>query len=219
MSFFNLPARTKVNRVVPKNTFDDYINTKQKKQFTDLIQRITWTHKLSSETINLESKEIIELQVFKIELKDQENIPKLIEIINKAIPYHIVSWIEFNDKAYISTAAKHMHPIKENVSIIDWTFTSEWFNVFEAPYHFNLKSSIDSVFKDICVQIMGNLEYSQMPINSILELQIQISGLTKEVEKLKRAISNSSQFNKKVELNQQLASISSQLNSLLNANS
>ena len=35
MSYFNLPASTIVNRFIPKNAFDDYTNTKQKKKFVE----------------------------------------------------------------------------------------------------------------------------------------------------------------------------------------
>ena len=123
MDFFNLPLSTKVGRVVPKNAFDEYTNTKQKKLFIDCIQRITWTHKLSADTVNLDAKDIQEIQVFKIELKQKSDILKIAEIINKSIPYHIVFWVEYNREAYISTASKHPHPTNDDVAVIDWTFT------------------------------------------------------------------------------------------------
>ena len=47
MEYFNLPDATRVNRVVPKNAFDKYTNSKQKKRFKDVVQRISWTNKLS----------------------------------------------------------------------------------------------------------------------------------------------------------------------------
>ena len=50
MSFFNLPKQTQVNKSIPKNAFDSYINSKQKKLFVDIIERIRWTNKLSVET-------------------------------------------------------------------------------------------------------------------------------------------------------------------------
>lgn len=160
MDFFKLPTRTKVGRVIPKNAFDGYINTKQKKLFTDCILRITWTHKFSANTINLEAKDIQEIQVFKVELKQKSNITKILEIINKAIPYHIVFWVEYNEEAYISTAAKHLHPTNNDIAVIDWIFISDWFKKGDNRYAFNLKDNLDSVFKDLCIQLTGkpNLE-------------------------------------------------------------
>jgi len=215
MDFFNLPSRTKVGRVVPKNAFDEYTNTKQKKQFTDGIQRITWTHKLSSETVNLEAKDIKEIQVFKVELKEQTDILKILEIINKAIPYHIVFWVEFKEQAYISTAAKHPHPTNEDISVVDWTFTSDWFNMAAAPFQFNLKGSLDTVFKDLCVQLTGKPDLSKKSMVSILQNQQEIDQLKKDVAKLKSAISRSKQFNEKVDLNLKLKEAEKNLNQIL----
>lgn len=204
MSFFHLPSRTKVGRVVPKNTFDPYTNTNQKKQFTDHIQRITWTHKISSETVNLPSIDISEIQLFKVELKQRTDILKVLEIINKSIPYHIVFWVEFNTEAFVSTAAKHPHPTNEDLSVIDWTFTSDWFPISTLPYSFHLKGSLDAVFKDICIQITGKPEFEKKSMDSILQNVQEIDQLKRDISKLKSAIASSKQFNKKAELNNKL---------------
>ena len=204
MDLFNLPARTKVGRVVPKIAFDEYTNTKQKKLFTDCIQRITWTHKLSADTVNLDSKDIQEIQVFKIELKQKSDISKILEIINKSIPYHIVFWVEHDQEAYISTASKHTHPTNNDIAVIDWTFTSDWFDKNDNSYAFNLKGSLDAVFKDICVQLTGQPELSNQSLDSILKNQQEVDRLKKEISRFKSAISRSKQFNEKVELNLKL---------------
>lgn len=211
MDFFNLPIRTKVGRIVPKNAFDDYIKTKLKKQFTDDIQRITWTHKLSRETLNLEGKDIKEIQVFKIELKEYTEIPKILEIINKSIPYHIVFWVEFNNQAYISTAAKHPHPTNDDISVIDWTFTSDWFSTNDNKYSFNLTNNLETVFKDLCVQLTGKTDLSKKSMSLILENQQETNRLENEINKLKSAISSSKQFNIKVELNMKLKKVEKEL--------
>ena len=66
MEVFSLPNAAKVQRVIPKNAFDAYTNAKQKKLFTDLIARITWLYKLSPDTVNLEAKEIKEIQICRL---------------------------------------------------------------------------------------------------------------------------------------------------------
>tara|TARA_R110002096_G_scaffold21043_8_gene68822 strand:+ start:50708 stop:51364 length:657 start_codon:yes stop_codon:yes gene_type:complete len=216
MDFFNLPSRTKVGRVVPKNAFDEYTNTKEKKLFTDCIQRISWTHKLSTDTVNLDAKDIQEIQVFKVELKLKSDILKILEIINKSIPYHIVFWVEHYQEAYISTASKHPHPTNEDVSVIDWTFTSDWFNKENNSYAFNLKGSLDAVFKDLCVQLTGKPDLGNQSLDAILKNQQEIDRLKKEVSKLKSAISKSKQFNEKVDLNLKLKNAEKELNKIEN---
>ncbi len=90
MEIFDLPDKVKVNKVVPKNAFDSFINSKQKQLFTDLIKRITWEYKLSEATTNLPAKEIKEIQVFYVELKEKQEVKGILDIIDKAIPYPII---------------------------------------------------------------------------------------------------------------------------------
>ena len=52
-------------------------------------------------------------------------IEKLLEIIDKSIPYHIIFVLNFEDQVKISVAQKHLHPTNENNAVIDWTFKSE----------------------------------------------------------------------------------------------
>lgn len=216
MDFFNLPSRTKVGRVIPKNSFDDYTNTKQKKLFRDCVKRISWTHKLSLDTVNLDAKDIQEIQVFKVELKQKSDILKILEIINKSIPYHIVFWVEHNQEAYISTASKHPHPTNNDVAVIDWTFTSDWFKKDNNSYVFNLKGSLDAVFKDLCVQITGKPDLGKQSLDAILKNQQEADRLKKEISKLKSAISKSKQFNEKVDFNIELQRVERELKSLIN---
>jgi Domain of unknown function (DUF4391) len=67
------------------STFEDGM-----KQMVDLIERIKWSNKLSRETINLEGKEIQEIQIFEIELRKQDDITGLLQVVDKAISYPII---------------------------------------------------------------------------------------------------------------------------------
>lgn len=201
MDYFQLPPTTNVQRIISKNNFDSYTNTKQKKLFTDKITRITWNQKLSTETVNLEFNEIKEIQIFTIELKVKEEISPVLDIIDKAIPYHIIFIVRYQDHIYISTSKKHSNPTNENSSVIDWTFKSNWFPGIKSKYQLNLKQSIDAVFKDFCVQLSGRFDLANQPLHSIIETQQQINSLKKEIAVLKSSISKSKQFNRKVELN------------------
>lgn len=201
MDYFSLPETTKVRRIIPKNTFDSYTNSQQKKLFSDKIARITWMQKISKETVNLPSNEISEIQIFKIELKVKEDISAILAIIDKAIPYHIVFIVEHGDEIYICTSKKHSNPGNENTSVIDWTFKSEWFLATESKYRLRLKQNIDVVFKDICIQLLDRDDLANRSMDSIINSQQQIDALQREISKIKSRITHSRQFNRKVELN------------------
>lgn len=218
MEIFNLPQTTRVNRVIPKNAFDAYTNSKQKKLFTDLIARITWTHKLSPQTVNLQAKEIQEIQVFLVELKMITDVQPVLAIIDKAIPYTIIFMVECEDSMYLSTSTKHAHPVNEDNSVIDWTFKTEWFPKTENNYSLELKKSLDDVHHNFCLQLSGQQTLVNKPMQELIEYKRRILTFEKEIAKLKSGIANCKQFNQKVELNIKLKEAENQLLSLRSEN-
>ena len=215
MELFSLPNTAKVNRVIPKNAFDAYTNTKHKKLFTDQILRITWLQKLSPDTVNLEAKEIKEIQIFKIELKVREEIQPLLEIIDKAIPYNIIFLIEESGSIYLSTSTKHPHPVNADNSVIDWTFKTSWFLQKENTYSLHLKKNLDAVYHDFCIQLSGKKNMARKSLQDLVHYNKQIDTLEKEIMQIKRNIKNSKQYKYKVELNLLLKQRSKKLQSLI----
>lgn len=215
MDFFDLPHRTKVDKMIPKSAFDSYITSKQKKLFIDLIQRITWSHKLSLETVNLAGREIDEIQIFTIKLKQKAQPLQILEIITKSIPYHIIFWVEFENFAYISTSSKHTHPTNDNISVLDWTFETNWFEINSCQIKITLKDSLDTVFKDICNQITGNTYKSDVSIEEMILHQHEMSSLSAQIKKIKSQIKKSKQFNQKIDLNIKLKELEKKLDELV----
>jgi len=205
---FNLPKSTKIHKVIPKNAFDSYTSTKQKKSFSDKIQRIIWTDKIAFETVNISGNDVTEIQVFKVELKEKKVINDLLLVIDKAIPYHIIFWIEFGNEFYISTSAKHLHPQNEDVAVIDYTFTSDWKLIENNVYQIELKNNLDWIFKNFCDQLK-TVDTSSKSISELVEKQKNNDAILKEIEKLKSEIARCKQFNKKVELNLKLKALQS----------
>ena len=203
MSVFNLPLSTTINRSIPKNAFDKYTNSKQKRIMVDLVDKIKWTNKIASETINLPANDIKEIQIFEIHLKKKEKIKEILDIIDKSIPYHIVFVLIFNENVLISTSKKHSHVTNEDTAVIDWNFATEWLNLDVVNYQFNLKQSVDFIYSDLCIQLNGsNLEGGNLEV--IIAKESQIKSLKYQIAKLETAIKKNKQFNRKVELNIEL---------------
>lgn len=207
-----MPHTAKVQKVIPKNAFDAYTNSKQKKLFTDLIARITWLYKLSSDTVNLEAREVKEIQIFRIELKVKEDITSVLEVIDKAIPYSLIFMVEYEGSVYLSTSVKHPHPIKDSNSVVDWTFKSIWFLPHESSYSLNLKKSLDAVYHDFCIQLSGKSGMAKRPLQELVEISMQRSLLEKEILQLRSSIKSCKQFKIKVELNVKLKQKIKELN-------
>ncbi|WP_299581695.1 DUF4391 domain-containing protein [uncultured Sunxiuqinia sp.] len=211
---FQLPQTTIVNKVIPKNAFDNYTSSKQKRMFIDKVAKIKWENKLSATTINLEGIEVEEIQIFSICLKEKDQIADLIQIIDRSIPYPIIFLVTHGEEAMISLAKKHPHPTNENTAVIDWTFTSAWFDKAENPYQLNLRQSLDFIFNDLCFQLSGKTQSDSSDISALIENVQQIKQLQQKITKLEQEIKRCKQFNRKVELNLELQEYRSILISL-----
>lgn len=211
---FDLPEATVVNRVIPKNSFEKYATASQRRLFAELVQKIIWQNKLSTETTNLQGVEIKEVQVFLIELKQKQKIDGLLSVIDRAIPYPIIFSIKYDSTFYYSASQKHSHPLNEDNAIIDWTFKTDWLDVKECSLSIILKKNLDSVFENFCSQI-SRPNKTTTGLNELADFDRKQKSLQKEKERLMNAINSCKQFNKKVELNMELKAVEKRLNDLI----
>lgn len=218
MTLFNLPERTYVRRVIPKNAFDSFTNTNQKKQLSDHIKRISWEHKLSQDTTNLEREKVEEIQVFRVELKfkiDPIKAQDILSIVEKAIPYQLIFYVEYEDEFFISTAVKRPKVDDEDRSIIDWQFTSDWMNSSHNHYKFELKKNLDTTYFRFCKQLTELKHNETATLKNVVEYEKKRKSLKRDIKLLQSRIKNCKQFNKRVELNLELIQKKTDLKNLL----
>ncbi|WP_418512791.1 DUF4391 domain-containing protein [Corallibacter sp.] len=216
MSYFNLPPQARKKSIVPKHAFDASTNSKQKQLLVDVVERITWEYELAPDTINLSGEKVKRLQVFKIVLKRKNDFEKVITIIEKASPYHIIYEVVYIDEVLLYTSQKHPHPLNENNAVIDWVFKTDWFVDKKEEYQLDLKVSLDKVFEDFCFKISNNSNLaSEEDLKSLIEKEQKIQELKTQITKLEAQIKRTKQFNKKLPLNSQLNLLNSQLNHLV----
>ena len=67
-----------------------------------------------------------------------------------------------------------------------------------------LKSSLDEVHKQLCVDLIGEDHFKNKSMSHIIEHQEKITNLAREIKKLESQIPKEKQFNKKVQLNIEL---------------
>lgn len=205
MNLFHLPKSTVIDRLIPKNAFDLHTNPKQKKLISETIEKIRWSHKLSSDTLNLPSNLISEIQIFEVSIRTRTQIAEVLELIDKSIPYHIVFLIFDGNEYMISTSKKHVNPTNEDRSVIDWTFNTNWISIDDFYQKFNLTNSIDEVYTQFCTQLS---ELTPSPekqtIEEVISLSQEQKKLLNKIHQLESQISKEKQFNKKLELNIQL---------------
>lgn len=205
MCYLKLPDQAKINRVIPKNTFYGYTSAKQKQLFIEVIDKIKWQFELAPDTINLSGEVVKRLQVLEIILKQKKSIETILPIIEKAIPYHIIFVIRFNNEVMLYTSQKHVHPVNENNAVVDWVFKTEWFVGVKEEYQLDLKLSLDKVFEDFCFKVSNRTNAtSEESLNALIKKEQKKQNIKNQISKLESQIKRTKQFNKKQPLNHQL---------------
>ena len=95
-----LPKTTEFGRRVPKQKFYEHldVSSEVKRLFVEQIRLITWSNKLSPQTMNIaEGQTVSEIEVFHIKLTGQELDKRALELMDKQIPYHILFLLERSD--------------------------------------------------------------------------------------------------------------------------
>ena len=215
---FHYPPQTLFNRVLPKSKI--YAHAKPgravKELFVSRISEIVWKHKLSPETLMLPARRgITEIQVFEIALKTEECEAVLLRTIDRAIPFPILFQLTHADR--IRFAASYKRPSDADASqwVIEALFISEWFHtssfiLHPLPVALDLAALYDPL-------IRRHIPLAPRPGESLRDQvarNLSIEAKQREARQLESRLAREKQFNRKVELNQQLRVLSAELTEL-----
>lgn len=148
------PEHAKVGRIVAKENFYGNIDTATRNLFQEEIARIVWEYKLAPETINLPAKKWLEMEVFRIVLKNHEIPEKVLRTIDSAVPYPILFMIEKDKLKKAAICYKEQGQKNENIAKVDTYFYTNW----NDEHLQDLKIDgldIDAVFGNFVRQIAG----------------------------------------------------------------
>ncbi len=186
----NLPKSCLVNKFIPKKVFYEKSNINQttKEEFINIVDKITWLYKLSPETIGINKTEVIEeLEVFQIELKEKVVPKNVIKAVTNSIQYKILFILKYNDEFCYLIKLEDIYYTNWNEEI-NFEFTS-----------INLSNLFEGITKSILHE-----ESNIKNFNEIIENINEKKELQDKIEKLTKKIKQENQFNRKVELNQEL---------------
>ena len=149
---FDLPKSTIYNRLIPRSKF--YLHTLSspilRNLYDEQVNTVTWCNKLSVETLNVKAESSFkELEVFDIGLKGRAFDKRLLQQIDKGIPYYIFHILNYDNKyqAWLANKRNYNGKIKvENYCRTLWLEESEFVFSFSG-------SSIDGIYHNLHEQI------------------------------------------------------------------
>jgi hypothetical protein len=225
MASYTFPDKAHVNRNISKTKFYEHASISRlvKDAFVSQIQQITWAYKLSPETTNLAAvKGLFEIQVFNIQLKTPELdngvlLNSVLLSIDKSIPHPIFYQLFFEDKMRVAMAYKRMNESDDTKWVIEQYLSSQWLTMTEIeqlktplPIALNLGGLYEQMLKAL-MPIPANEGEN---IKAQTERLSQITQKQKEIAQLQSKMRNEKQFNRKVEMNNQLKTLQQQLEQL-----
>ncbi len=196
----NLPTSTMVNRFIPKEKFyaKTNINTKLRQLFTDEIEKITWSNKISPETLNITASEYIELQVFQIILKGADVSLSLLKHIDTFIPYPILFILKRSDATKAVISFKEPTTSKNILMKVNSYYDTGW----KQHIQLELKGrSVDEIYKNYLHQIAPKLDLEKKhDVKSAVEDNLSKEKLLLQINAINRSVLNEPSVAKQQEL-------------------
>jgi Domain of unknown function (DUF4391) len=218
---FHYPPQTLFNRVLPKSKI--YAHAKPgravKELFVSHISEIVWKHKLSPETLMLPAcRGITEIQVFEIVLKsdDCDGVPlrTILLTIDRAIPFPILFQLTHADR--IRFAASYKRPSDADASqwVIEGSFVLPWQSAIAERPPLPVALDLAALYDQL---IRRHIPLAPRPGETLRDQvarHLAIETKQREAQQLESRLAREKQFNRKVELNQQLRALSAELSEL-----
>lgn len=203
-----LPTSTELNRRIPKQKFYEKsdLSPTLKKAFSAQIRSIHWRNKIAPEVLNLAvGKEVQELEVFELRLNDGQIDETVLRLIDRAIPYHILFVLVWEDRLRLALAYKETPDVKSAGVRVERYYYTDWMP--ERDVVLRLEGlSMDAVYENLVRRIAG--EALGDARTSTLRESVTEQGRRERVEKqiaaLEAKIRREKQPKRKFELVQQL---------------
>ena len=196
-----LPRSTEVNRRVAKEKL--YQNATLTPQTRDMIKEqiesVIWKNKLADSTVGINAgKDIKEIQVFEVQLRQRELDKRVLPAIAKAIPYKILFVLVFGDETQVWIEASG------TFYNTDWQPLGGFMLKFDGL-------NLDAVYENLARQISGGRLGTDGDIEEAVNRDKQRQKLKREIATLEKKLLREKQFNKQVELNGELRRLRAEL--------
>jgi hypothetical protein len=211
---FAYPPSTRFGKAVPKTRIHAAAssNKRLRELFTAQVADIVWSYKLSPETLHLPVRHgIAEIQVFSLHLKSPQLDPAILRTLDRAIPFPLL--VEIHHGEFIRFAATYKRPSEADAAkwVIEASFLLDW-QVADTP-RLPLPVALDlaSLHDQL---IRHHIGIPARPNESLRDHVSRVQAIAtkqREAKQLEARLQRERQFNRKVELNQQLRVLSAEL--------
>lgn len=177
------PESTYIGKRIPKESFysNADLNATQKRAFVNDIESIVWRNLFSENTLNVSKGErVTQIDIIQINLKRREYNKTILEVIEKAIPRHLVFILTINNSRQLCINYKEEFQ-KGKYKIVE-SFSTDWLNDGEAVLNIQ-GHNLDRVYENFVYQVAKD----KIEKTEGVELSETIQQ-SQEIEKIKKRI-------------------------------
>lgn len=226
MTLYDWPRASAFGRVIPKTKIYEHAgaNTGLKDLFVREVDQIVWSHKLAPETVNLAAtKQVAEIQVFRITARTATLDRDVLRAIDKAIPFPLIFEVAHGGRVRLAAAYKRPSEADSTRWVVGDYFQGDWLPEDAAraplPVALNMGALYERLLEPLVAGqtarlVPGMGEAPQTPFTpatdspvSLEERIAQAEAIERqahEVERIKARLGREKQFNKRVAINAEL---------------
>lgn len=219
---FDYPRQAAFGRALPKSKVYAFGKPTRRLRdcFTREIHQITWQYKLAPQTINLPATASVpEIQVFAIELKPaiDQLTEEILRCIDKAIAFPILFEITTPESGLVRITTAYKRPSEADPAkwVVGDYFSTDWLPADTMRSPLPVALDLGGLYEQMLRQLMPTLARPGESMQSLADRQRAIALKQRESVKLQAALDREKQFNRKVQLNAQLRTLTDELTALM----
>ena len=206
-----LPRSTEYGKRIPKQKFYDNlsISPKLKRVFAEKIAAIFWSNKISPDTLNVAAGDTVdEIEVFTIRLNQPSLDTRVLQQIDKQIPYHIIFVLKYKDRLQAWIGYKEAAASGSNAFKVGRYYHTDWMR--EDDLHLSIDGlNMDAVYESLVRQIAGDklqTDSSESLKESVVRDENK-KQLEKQIAALENKMRREKQLNRQMEMNAELKNL------------
>ena len=209
------PSSTRKDIRLPKESFYTHatLTSTVKRAMVDDIEQIVWSHTLTAGTLNVNaSDKVRQIDVLTVTLKKRECNEKIFEVIEKAIPRHILFVLGFKNECRLLIHYKEAY---ENVigkyRIVE-TYSTNWQPEEDISLSFS-GLDLERIYHNFVYQIAGN-KLTKEPgreLGKAVEQHQEAEKIRNRIARLEDKMKKEVHFNLQLQLSAEIKALKKQL--------
>jgi hypothetical protein len=209
------PSSTRKDIRLPKESFYTHatLTPAIKRAMVDDIEQIVWSHTLTAETLNVNaSDKVRQIDVLTVTLKKREYNEKIFEVIEKAIPRHILFLLRFKNECRLLIHFKEAYEnVKGKFRIVE-SYTTDW-QLWEEISLSITGLDLERIYHNFVYQIAGN-KLTKEPgreLAKAIEQNQEAEKIRNRIARLEDKMKKEVQFNIQLQLSAEIKALKKQL--------